>query len=166
MAASGRGGLRVAVVQDHERYMRRAIEIAHGNPDAPFGCVIVDGGSGEIINEGLNDADRSPILHGETDAVIRLFEEDPEVDVSRLVLYTTAEPCPMCSGAILWSGIPSIVYGTSIETLKELGRPHIDLTCKEVAERASFGGFALTGGVLERDCDALFEALASREESP
>lgn len=164
MAASGRGGLRVAVVQDHERYMRRAIEIAHRNPDAPFGCVIVDGGSGEIIAEGLNDADRSPILHGETDAVIRLFEEDPEVDVSRLVLYTTAEPCPMCSGAILWSGVPHVVYGTSIATLKQLGLQQIDISCEEVARRASpeFQSLAVTGGVLEGECDALFWDMGRR----
>ena len=150
------------VEPDHERHMRRAVEIAHGNPAAPFGCVIVDSETGETVAEGLNDAERSPILHGETDAVIRLFDEDPNVDTSRLFLYTTAEPCPMCSGAILWAGIPHVIYGTSIETLKRLGRPHIDLSCKEVAGRASseFVSFTVTGGVLERECDALFEALA------
>lgn len=142
--------------------MRRAIEIARGNPDAPFGCVISDAETGEVVAEGLNDADRSPILHGETDAVMRLFEEDPEVDTSRLVLYTTAEPCPMCSGAILWSGIPHVVYGTFIKTLKRLGLPQIDLRCEGVSDRASFGSFTVTGGVLEEDCDALFEELASR----
>lgn len=146
--------------------MRRAIEVARGNPAAPFGCVILDSTSGEVVAEGLNDAGRSPVLHGETDAVIRLFERDPEVDTSHFTLYTTAEPCPMCSGAILWSGIPHVVYGTSIETLKELGRPHIDLSCEEVAARSSFGGFTVTGGVLERDCDALFEELASQEGGP
>jgi tRNA(Arg) A34 adenosine deaminase TadA len=147
---------------DHERYMRRAIEIARRNPKAPFGCVILDVETGEVVAEGLNDAERSPVLHGETDAVIRLFEQDPAVDISRLALYTTAEPCPMCSGAILWSGIPRVMYGTSIETLKRLGLPHIDLPCKEVAPRASFESFAVTGGVLEEECDSLFEALASR----
>lgn len=144
---------------DHEHYMRRAIEIAHGNPDAPFGCLILDIASGEIVAEGLNDAERSPVLHGETDAVMRLFEEHPDVDTSQFILYTTAEPCPMCSGAILWAGIPQVVYGTSIETLKQLGLRHIDLPCEEVSGRASFGDFAVVGGVLEKECDALFEAL-------
>jgi cytidine/deoxycytidylate deaminase-like protein len=91
---------------DHEHYMRRAIEIARGNPDAPFGCVIANGESGEILAEGLNDAEKSPILHGETAAVMNLFDGRPNADPSNLVVYTTAEPCPMCSGAILWSGIP------------------------------------------------------------
>jgi len=107
---------------DHERYMRRAVEIARGNPDARFGCVIADGKSGEILAEGLNDAEKSPILHGETAAVTDLFDGRPDADPSDLVLYTTAEPCSMCSGAILWSGIPRVVLGTRLETLKGLGR--------------------------------------------
>jgi hypothetical protein len=52
---------------DHERYMRLAVEIARGNPDAPVGCVIVEGTE---VAEGLNDAERSPILRGETAATI------------------------------------------------------------------------------------------------
>lgn len=151
---------------DHERYMRRAIEIARGNPDAPFGCVIVEGATGEVVAEGLNDAEKSPVLHGETAAVMELFDKRPDVDTSGLVLHTTAEPCPMCSGAILWSGIPRVVLGTRLETLKRLGRPHIDLACEEVSRHASFGGFRVTYGVLEAECDALFEEMARRANGP
>ncbi|MDQ3377734.1 MAG: nucleoside deaminase [Actinomycetota bacterium] len=149
---------------DHERFMRRALEIARGNPDAPFGCVIVDGRTGEILAEGLNDAEKSPILHGETAAVMDLFDRRPDADPSDIVLYTTAEPCPMCSGAILWSGIPWVVLGTRLSTLKQLGLPHIDLPSEEVSARCSFGGFEVTYGVLEGECDALFEEMARRVE--
>ncbi|QIN80848.1 nucleoside deaminase [Rubrobacter marinus] len=142
--------------------MRRALEIARGNPDAPFGCVIADGETGEVLAEGLNDAETSPVLHGETDAIIRLARERPGVEWGRAVLYTTAEPCPMCSGAIVWSGIPRVVFGTSIGTLKELGLPQIDLACEEVSRRSSFGGFEVVGGVLEGECDRLFEEMARR----
>ena len=142
--------------------MRRAIEIARGNPDAPFGCVVSDSGTGEILAEGLNDAEKSPILHGETAAIMDLVEQRPDADPSGLVLYTTAEPCPMCSGAILWSGIPRVVLGTRLGTLKRLGHPHIDLPCGEVSGRCSFGDFEVVYGVLEDECDALFEALARR----
>ena len=147
---------------DHERYMRRAIEIARGNPDAPFGCVIANGETGEILAEGLNDAEKSPILHGETAALMDLFDGRPDVDTSNLVLYTTAEPCPMCSGAILWGGITRVVLGTRLETLRRLGRPLIELPCEEVSRRASFDGFEVTYGVLEGGCDALFEETAGR----
>ena len=145
--------------------MRRAIEVARGNPDAPFGCVIVGSGTGEILAEGLNDAEKSPVLHGETAAVMELFERQPGVDPSGLVLYTTAEPCPMCSGAILWAGIPRVVLGTRLETLEKLGRPLIDISCEEVSRRATFGGFEVVYGVLEGECDALFEEMSRRAES-
>ena len=49
--------------------MRRAVELARGNPDQPFGCVIVDGDSGEIIAEGLNRVHESPLWHGETEGI-------------------------------------------------------------------------------------------------
>lgn len=68
----------------------------------------------------------------------------------------------MCSGAILWSGIPEVVIGTPIETLKGLGLPHIDLPCAEVSGRSSFGGLEVVEGVPRTECDALFEALAGR----
>jgi tRNA(Arg) A34 adenosine deaminase TadA len=141
--------------------MRRAIEIARHNPGAPFGCVIADE-NGDVLAEGLNDAERSPILHGETAAIMALIEAKPDVNRSRLVLYTTAEPCPMCAGAILWSGISRVVLGSTIETLKKLGLPHIDLPCEEISRRCSFGGFKVIRGVLEAECDALFEAMARR----
>ena len=144
--------------------MRRAVEIARGNPDAPFGCVIVDGETGEVLAEGLNDAEKSPILHGETAAVMDLFEKRPDVDTSNLFLYTTAEPCPMCAGAILWSGIPRVIVGTGLGTIRALGLRHVNVPCDEVSDRASFGGFGVERGVLEAECDALYEEMALREE--
>lgn len=146
---------------DHESHMRRAIELARENPDAPFGCVIVDEG-GEVVAEAVNDAERSPILHGETAALISLFDRDSNADTASLTLYTTAEPCPMCSGAILWSGLPRVLYGTSIATLKRLGLDQIDLRCEEVSRRCSFGSFEATGGLLEAECDELFTEMARR----
>lgn len=132
----------------HERYMRRALGIARSNLDAPFGCVIVDGY--DVVAEGLNDAERSPILHGEMAAIIDLLEARPDTEREHLVLYTTAEPCPMCAGALYWCGIPRVVYGTSTETLKNLGWPHIDLSAEEVsrlARRLRDGGWRAGGGV-------------------
>jgi len=144
--------------------MRRAIEIARGNPDAPFGTVIAHGDTGEVLAEGLNDAEKNPNLHGEIDAILNLVGTDINVDWTRLVLYTTGEPCPMCSGAILWSGIPHVVFGTSIATLERLNLPQISLSCGQIARRASssFAHPEITGGVLERECDVLFEEMARR----
>jgi tRNA(adenine34) deaminase len=70
----------------------------------------------------------------------------------------------MCTGAICWCGIPGVVYGTSIETLREYGWPQLGIPCEEVSRRASPGGVGTTGGVLESERDALFEETAAGME--
>jgi tRNA(Arg) A34 adenosine deaminase TadA len=85
---------------------------------------------------------------------------DASIDRSRLVLYTTAEPCPMCMAAILWSGIGEVVYGTSITMLIALGWPQVVLRAEEIATRANFAACALVCGVLEAECDELFRTAA------
>ncbi len=142
--------------------MRRAIELAANVPDLPFGAVIVDASSGQVVAEGWNKSSINPTWHGEIDALNRLAESQVDFDRSHLVLYTTAEPCPMCQGAILWSGIGTVVYGTSIRFLQNLGWRQIDILAEEVVRRSPSWRCTLIGGILEQECNALFEAT-SRE---
>ena len=136
----------------HERHLPRTIEIAYGNSDAHVGPVVADRQAGEVLDEGLNNVEKKTILRGEIDSIMHLAETRPEVDWSRLILYITAEPCSMCSSAILWCGIPHVVFGTSIESLERLGLPRIGLTCEEVVVRhMPFRSQESTGGVLERE---------------
>jgi hypothetical protein len=44
----------------HERHIQRVVEIARGDPDAPFENVVTDRQTGEILAEGLDDARRTP----------------------------------------------------------------------------------------------------------
>lgn len=144
-------------MNDHERHMRRAIALAEKVPDLPFGAVIVDADNGKIVADGWNKTSQNPIWHGEVDAINRLASSGVGVEGKSLVLYTTAEPCPMCQGAILWSGIEKVVFGTSIRTLQRLGWRQIDILAEEVVRRSPAWNCTLIGGVLERDCDALFQ---------
>jgi len=144
----------------HKEYMCRALELARRNSEAPFGALLVDHRTGQVVAEGLNRWQENPTWHGEIDAINRCAAENPGVNWSGLRLYTTAEPCCMCQGAILWAGIPEVVYGTSISTLKRLGWNQIDIPSEEVTRRTPFGRCKLIGGILERDCDALFQAAA------
>ena len=145
---------------DHDRYMGRAIELARNVPDLPFGALIVDGRSGDIVAEGWNRSAVNPLWHGEVDAINRLAQARPDIDWEPLVLYTTAEPCPMCQGAILWSRIGTVVYGTSIRFLQSLGWRQIDILAEEVLRRTPFGQCTLIGGIREQECNALFEAAS------
>jgi tRNA(Arg) A34 adenosine deaminase TadA len=144
-------------MNDHEGYLRRAIALAGNVPELPFGAVIVDGDNGTILAEGWNKTSLNPMWHGEVDAINRLASSGVGVEGKSLVLYTTAEPCPMCQGAILWSGIEKVVFGTSIRTLQRLGWRQIDILAEEVVRRSPAWTCKLIGGVLERDCDALFQ---------
>lgn len=151
---------------DHERYMRRAIELASKVPDLPFGAVIVDGDSGTILAEGWNKSSVNPTWHGEIDAINSWASSDRRYNRSSLILYTTAEPCPMCQGAILWSGIETVVFGTSIRSLQKLGYRQIDILAEEVVRRSPAWKCTILGGVLEEACDALFELAMLQRNQP
>ncbi len=141
----------------HDVYMRRAIQIARTRPTAPFGALLVDTGTGEIVAKGVNQGDRNPVLHGEIDAISRYADSELSVDWHQLCLYTTAEPCCMCQGAVMWAGIREVVFGTSIRDLQRMGWKQINILSEEVASKTPFVTCRITGGVLKSECDRLFQ---------
>lgn len=142
---------------DHEHFMRRAIALTANCPRLPFGALIVCAETGEVVAEGWNQSAINPTWHGEIDAINRLAESGRGDDGAGLVLYTTAEPCPMCLAAILWSGIGTVVFGSSIGFLQQQGWRQIDILADEVVRRSPGWACTIIGGVLERECNALFE---------
>lgn len=149
---------------DDEYYMRRALELARAQlPSVPFTAVIVDQPTGKVVAQGANHSEDNPLWHGETDAIHRCGNEHPGINWSQLTLYTTGEPCAMCQGAICWAGISRLVYGSSISFFQSLGWKFIDIRAEEVAHRTPFNKCEVIGGVLGRECDALFRAWASQE---
>ncbi len=134
---------------DHTRYLQRAIDLTANAPDLPFGAVIVDRFANSILAEGWNRSTVNPTWHGEIDAINALAGLNNPPAGERLVLYTTAEPCPMCQAAVLWAGIETVVFGTSIRTLQRLGWKQIDILADEVIRRSPHWKCTLIGGVLE-----------------
>ena len=114
------------------------------------------------MSEGWNKSSINPTFHGEIDAINQLVLVNPGIDANKLVLYTTAEPCPMCQAAILWTGIEMVVFGTSIRSLQKMGWRQIDILAEEVVRRTPTWRCTITGGVLEQECDALFAMAVSR----
>jgi tRNA(Arg) A34 adenosine deaminase TadA/tryptophan-rich sensory protein len=143
---------------DHDAHMQKAIEVARQNPKAPFGSVLVDRRSGKVVASGVNQSSENPTLHGEM-AAINDYVRQGKTDWNQLVLYTTAEPCCMCQGAILWSGIREVVFGTSISQLKSLGWRQIDIAANEVVARSWDPDVQIVGGVRAAECDQLFKAV-------
>ncbi len=141
----------------HETFMQRAIDLARQFAQQPFATVIVHRDNGQILAAGWNKSTENPIWHGEIDALSNLADSRKlSVDPANLILYTTAEPCPMCQSAMLWARIGTVVFGSSIETLTRLGWNQIDIPAAEVVRRSAFHQCELIGGVLEQQCDQLY----------
>ena len=144
---------------DHEHFMRRAIGQRRAFPVCHSGPASVDRDTQTIaVAEGWNKSSLNPTWHGEIDAINGLAKRGRDFDGRKLVLYTTAEPCPMCQSAILWSGIETVVFGTSIRVLQSQGWRQIDILAEEVARRSPGWRCTIIGGILEQECNALFLA--------
>jgi len=87
-----------------ERQMKRAIQLAGNVPKYPFGALLVDQ-KGIVVAEGWNRSVHNPTWHGEMDAINKCAASNSKIDWTSLTLYTTAEPCAMCQGAVAWAGI-------------------------------------------------------------
>ena len=146
------------VTPDDEQHMRRAIRLAGNVPKYPFGALLVDQQKGVVVAEGWNRSVLNPTWHGEMDAINKCATVNPKVDWTKLTLYTTAEPCAMCQGAVAWSGISRVVFGSSIPFLKSLNWWAIDIRADEVARLSAFRSCSVVGGVLEGECNKLFKA--------
>ncbi|MEM9356234.1 MAG: tryptophan-rich sensory protein [Pseudomonadota bacterium] len=144
---------------DHEVYMQEAILVARENPKAPFGAVLVDRRLKKIVARGVNNSQANPTLHGEI-AAINDYADRKGASWSDLSLYTTAEPCCMCQGAIVWAGIAEVVYGVSIGELQRLGWRQIDIPAAEVVARSWQKRPEIVAGVLADDCRKLFSQAA------
>jgi tRNA(adenine34) deaminase len=142
----------------HERAMREAIAAAQRAPALPFGAVLVRRHTGQVVAVGVNRTEKSPTLHAEIDAINQCAADHPGIAWNELDLYATAEPCPMCQGAVEFAGIRNVHYGTSIPWLQAHGWWQIDIRAEEVSRRSPGQGARVVGGVLERECNALFEA--------
>jgi len=102
-------------MNDDRSFLKRALEIACGGikeGGGPFGAVITR--NGKIIAETYNRVvlTHDPTAHAEVLALRKASEILKSHDLSDCVIYTSCEPCPMCLGAIYWSGIRKVVYAS------------------------------------------------------
>lgn len=107
------------------RFMEEAIKEAYKGIKAghggPFGTVIVK--DGKIIARGHNHvvSNNDPTCHGEIDAIRKACKKLKTFDLTGCDLYTTAEPCIQCLGAILWANINKVYYGCTVKDTDSIG---------------------------------------------
>ncbi len=126
---------------DHASLLRRAFSVAaqaHANGNHPFGAVLA-GPDGTIILEQENGylPDHDMTAHAERVLMSRASKAFSTDFLRTCTIYTSAEPCAMCAGAIYWAGLGRVVYGMAESDLKALTgndpeNPTLDLPCRTV----------------------------------
>jgi tRNA(Arg) A34 adenosine deaminase TadA len=125
--------------------MRAALAVADRAKAAgrhPFGAIVADE-HGRIVAEAGNNSmppQGDPTQHAELRAAAEAARRLPPEALARATLYTSAEPCAMCAGAVYWCGIGRVVYAMSEESLLGLTGDHpenptLSLPCREVFAR-------------------------------
>jgi tRNA(adenine34) deaminase len=102
------------VFEMDRRFMRLAIEEARKAEslgEVPIGAVIVKDGEVIASAHNLRETSQNAITHAELSAIQDACKEIGSWRLEETTLYVTLEPCPMCSGAILQSRVPRVVYG-------------------------------------------------------
>lgn len=128
----------------HEEYLRAAVEVSkkareHGN--TPFGAILVDA-EGNILmeQENIEITEKKCTGHAEASLAERASHTYDKDFLWNCTLYTTAEPCAMCSGAIYWANIGTVVYAMTERRLLQLTGSHdqnptFDLPCRDVFDK-------------------------------
>ncbi|MBO5018765.1 MAG: nucleoside deaminase [Alistipes sp.] len=136
--------------QQDEKYMRMALneaERALAKREVPIGAVVVAGdriiGRGHNLVETLGDA----TAHAEMQAITAAMSTLGGKYLTECTLYVTVEPCVMCGGALAWSQIGRIVYGTS-----DPKRGY-----STYSERIMHPKTEVVAGVLGEECEALMK---------
>jgi tRNA(Arg) A34 adenosine deaminase TadA len=127
---------------DDAVFLRQAFAVARRareGGDHPFGSILVDA-DGTVLMEqgnGFSAEGHDMTAHAERLLASRASRTYGSARLRNTTLYSSAEPCAMCAGAIYWSGIGRVVYGQSEADLKAATGAHpenptLDLPCRTV----------------------------------
>ena len=127
---------------DDERLLRQAFAVAQrarAGGDHPFGALLADA-QGTVLREqgnGFSAEGGDRTAHAERLLASWAARHLSLEQLQECTLYSSAEPCAMCAGAIYWAGIGRVVFGQSERDLKEQTGAHeetptLDLPCAVV----------------------------------
>lgn len=152
--------------------MRLAIAVSRANVEngsgGPFGSAIYESDSGRLVSVGMNSVVRhnNCILHGEMVAFMmaqqcaRSFTLNAP-GLPRHELHTSCEPCAMCLGATLWSGVRRVVYAATREDATILNfeeGPVFPASYRYLEDR----GIEIVRNVLRDEAKAVLELYRAR----
>lgn len=137
-----------------EYYMNLALNEAKKAIDldeVPIGCIIVQ--NDRVIAKSFNrkSLDNIATYHAEILAIEQACKYLGTWYLDNCILYTTVEPCMMCTGAIIQSRIPKVVYGATNEAFGQLSK--IDTKIEVIS------------GILEKDCSSILSDFFQTKRS-
>lgn len=132
-----------------EKYMNYALEEAkkaYKKDEVPIGCIITK--KNKVIARAYNkkEIDQVATYHAEILAINKACKKLRTWHLEECTLYTTMEPCLMCTGAILQARIKKVVYGTKNDAfgyLSKLNNPKIEII----------------PNILEKDCQEIMTSF-------
>jgi tRNA(adenine34) deaminase len=141
-------------------WMKRAIALARKGNAEPgkngIGCVIVR--NGELIGEGCNEVDmrHDATAHAEIVSMRRAGQRLQCHELRDAVLYTTLQPCGMCTMASIWAKIGRIVYGAGRDDVHSEYFEDRHLDTMDFIRDAFRNDLTLQGGLMVQECAALY----------
>ena len=118
-----------------ETFLRMAISLARQARDSgadPFGAVLVR--DGVVVHQGQDlSLERSdPTAHAELSAISEFCRRENVISLEGYTLYSSTEPCPMCSGAIHWARISRVVFSVPQARLQQLSGGRTKPACDSI----------------------------------
>lgn len=155
----------VNTMQD-EVFMKKAIKLSklaveHGNE--PFGAVLVKDGKAVFCNENQIYTKHDPTFHGEAGLIREFCAQTGIADLHEYTLYSSCEPCFMCSGAMVWVKLGRLVYGASNTDLEHI-LGNAGCNCSGMVFKNSFWKPQVTSGVLREESLAVLREYFEKHE--
>ncbi len=147
------------VNDEDKEFLRAAIsfaDLAGQKGNRPFGAVLVRNHKIIETAESSQHADHDITYHAELKLISQASRKLERADFMECTLYSSAEPCPMCSGAIYWSGIGRVVFGCRQKLLGELENEKFAVPCSDIL---TCGGrqIDIKGPLLEEEAFAVLK---------
>lgn len=145
--------------------MQKAIELSslaasHGNE--PFGAVLVKDGEIVCTNENGIYTSCDPTSHAEMGLLRKFCEQTHIADLSGYTLYSSCEPCFMCSGAMVWMKLGRLVYAASNEDLSEILHETGSNCSKIVFDNSTFHRPQVTSGIMREEAVKILKDYFSK----
>ena len=119
-------------------HLQRANEVAKlalANGFHPFGAILVAPNHTTVL---LEQGNLDQVRHAESELVRRAFFKFSPAELWDCTLYSTVEPCAMCSGAQYWANIGRLVYGVSETELLKMTGAHSENPTRDIPSRYVF----------------------------